>query len=199
VTSYVLIRTQRGQDVRPLEGEQLSIGADPTNSLLLSGDRRVSRLHAVLERIGGRWCVRDLDSRNGTFVNGARVVSERPLRSGDEIRIGDTLILFQTDDVEAGPPTQEGREAPRVTERERDVLIALCRPLASGDVFTEPASIREMADALTVTESAIKQHLANLYDRFGITGDDGRRRVRLANEALHRGVVQLADLRRSRP
>jgi predicted component of type VI protein secretion system len=195
MTSYVLIRTQRGQHVQPLDGEQLSIGAGPASDLFITGDRRVSRLHATLERIAGRWCIRDLDSRNGTFVNAARVVSERPLRSGDEIRVGDTLMLFQTDEIEAGPPTQEGREAPRVTEREREVLIALCRPLASGDVFTEPASIRQMADALTVTESAIKQHLTNLYDKFGITEDDQRRRVRLANEALHRGVVQLADLR----
>jgi predicted component of type VI protein secretion system len=199
VASYVLIRTQRAQDVRPLEGDRLSIGADPTNDLLLVGDARVSRLHAMLERIGGRWCVRDLDSRNGTFVNGARVVSERPLRSGDEIRVGDTLILYKSDEVDAGPPTQEGRRAPVVTARERDVLIALCRPMASGDVFTEPASIREMAEALTVTESAIKQHLANLYDKFDITDDEHRRRLRLANEALHRGVVRIADLRRAPP
>jgi pSer/pThr/pTyr-binding forkhead associated (FHA) protein len=197
VTSYVLIRTQQAQDVRPLEGDRLSIGADPTSDLLLAGDARISRLHAMLERIGGHWCVRDLDSRNGTFVNGARVVSERPLRSGDEIRVGDTLILYHGDDLGSGPPTQEARRAPHVTEREREVLIALCRPMASGDVFTEPASIREMAEALTVTESAIKQHLANLYDKFDITEDDQHRRVRLANEALHRGVVQIADLRRS--
>ena len=85
--------------------------------------------------------------------------------------------------------------APNSQERERDVLVALCRPIVSGDVFTEPASIREVAAELTVTEGAVKQHLAHLYDKFGLFETGERRRVRLANEALHRGVVSLGDLR----
>jgi hypothetical protein len=73
-------------------------------------------------------------------------------------------------------------------------LVALCQPLLSGDPFTEPASIRVIASALVVSDAAIKQHLANLYAKFGI--DDGeRRRVRLANAALFTGAVSLGDLR----
>jgi hypothetical protein len=77
------------------------------------------------------------------------------------------------------------------------VLIALCAPLASGDVFTEPATVREIAATLVVSENAIKQHLQSLADKFGIEGPE-RRRSRLANAALDAGVVTLADIRDSR-
>jgi DNA-binding CsgD family transcriptional regulator len=93
--------------------------------------------------------------------------------------------------------TGESRpEAPRLTRRERDVLVELCRPLvASGEAFTEPASIRQVAEALFVSEAAVKQHLLRLYDKFAIFDDDaGRRRVQLANAAIDRGVLTRADL-----
>jgi tetratricopeptide (TPR) repeat protein len=78
---------------------------------------------------------------------------------------------------------------PELTRRERDVLVALCRPLSRGAAFTEPASIHEIAEALGVSEAAVKQHLVHLYDKFGIFEGDERRRVRLANAALSEGAV----------
>jgi DNA-binding CsgD family transcriptional regulator len=81
-----------------------------------------------------------------------------------------------------------------ITPRERDVLVALCRPATTPELFVEPASVREMAHALDVTEAAVKQHLLNLYDKFGIIDGDERRRVALAREALRSGVIGLAEL-----
>jgi tetratricopeptide (TPR) repeat protein len=80
---------------------------------------------------------------------------------------------------------------PELTRRERDVLVALCAPLRSDEVFAEPASVREIARALVVTDAAVKQHLLNLYDKFGIGATGGRRRVMLAKEASKRGAVDL--------
>jgi DNA-binding CsgD family transcriptional regulator len=48
-----------------------------------------------------------------------------------------------------------------------------------------------------ITQAAVKQHLANLFDKFGIPGGDSHRRARLANEALRRGAVSLTELRAS--
>jgi DNA-binding NarL/FixJ family response regulator len=62
-------------------------------------------------------------------------------------------------------------------------------------MFTEPAPTRAVAEELVITQAAVKQHLANLYDKFGIAPDDSNRRARLANEALRRGAVSLAELR----
>jgi DNA-binding CsgD family transcriptional regulator len=48
---------------------------------------------------------------------------------------------------------------------------------------------------LVITQAAVKQHLANLYDKFGVAATDANRRARLANEALRRGAVSLTELR----
>ncbi len=60
-------------------------------------DRTISRRHAELTPDEGRWLIRDLNSSNGTFVNGVRVTESRMLRPGDQIRAGGTLITFGED------------------------------------------------------------------------------------------------------
>ncbi len=79
------------------------------------------------------------------------------------------------------------------------MLVVLCRPLLARDLFTEPASIKELAAELVVSEAAVKQHLANLYAKFEIGEERTHRRTRLANEAIQRGAVTIADLRREDP
>lgn len=83
---------------------------------------------------------------------------------------------------------------PSLTPREREVLIELCRPALTDAAFSEPASIREIAKALFVTEAAVKQHMLRLYDKFGIDAGVTRRRLRLANEAIKRRIVSVRDL-----
>jgi DNA-binding transcriptional ArsR family regulator len=58
-----------------------------------------------------------------------------------------------------------------LTPRERVVLVELCRPLLSANVFTQPASVREIAEVLVVSEAAVKQHLGRLYEKFGVVDD----------------------------
>ena len=91
--------------------------------------------------------------------------------------------------------TTHGGQPPGITRRERDVLIALCRPAASAELFVEPASVREIASSLAVSEAAVKQHLLKLYDKFAISDCQERRRVALAREAMRRDVVTVGELR----
>jgi DNA-binding CsgD family transcriptional regulator len=187
-----------GRELVALDRERVTIGRADTSDVAVPSDPELSRLHAILEPVGGGgdWCVRDLASSNGTYVNGERVWSDRPLRHGDEIRIGRTRIIFRSADATPDVTvTRTAEPAPDITRRERDVLVALCRPVLSADLFTEPASIRLIAEQLVVTEAAVKQHLLRLYDKFGVYESGERRRVRLANEAIRRGAVTLADLR----
>jgi DNA-binding NarL/FixJ family response regulator len=142
-------------------------------------------------------------SRNGTYLNGEKISTERVLRSGDELRVGKTRLVFweikEADETTAGDATVSvapTQPPPRLTRRELEVLVVLCRPLVSDDPFPEAVSVRRMAQELFVTEAAIKQHLQNLYDKFAIP-PEGERRVRLANEAIRRGAVTLAMLRDS--
>jgi pSer/pThr/pTyr-binding forkhead associated (FHA) protein len=191
--SYLQLRRAEGLEAFALDADAVTVGKAAGNSVVISADRTVSRLHAVLERFPAGWCIRDLASRNGTFINGERIVGERPLHAGDEIRLGKTTLIYRLDQApEPDTATEVGKPPPELTPREREVLAALCQPVVEGDVFTEPASVHEVAEALFVSEAAVKQHLIRLYDKFELP-EGTRRRARLANEAVRRGAIQLAD------
>jgi DNA-binding transcriptional ArsR family regulator len=193
MTAAVEVWAIGGRRTFELTGERVTVGKGSDNDLSLEDDETVSRLHAVLDRFPAGWCVTDLGSSNGTHVNGERIFAARRLHHGDEVRVGSTKLLFR-DSADVGRTvTKAPQGSPSITTRERDVLVVLCRPLLDRDLFTEPASIREIATALVVSEAAVKQHLTRLYDKFGVEATD-HRRARLANEALRRGAVTLADL-----
>jgi FHA domain len=201
MSSHLEVWKPSGRELIALSGQRVTLGKAPTNVVSLEHDTTVSRLHAVLENFGQAWSVRDLGSRNGTFVNGEKIVAERILRSGDELRLGSSRLMFwmTSEAGEAGTDqeTETGRSIlrpPRMTPRELEVLMVLCRPFASDDPFPEPVSVRQMARELFVTEAAVKQHLQHLYDKFGIQAE-GDRRVRLANAAIRLGAVNRSMLR----
>ena len=183
----------RSRQVFPLDGPRAVLGSS-TGCDVVVAEPSVSRVHALLQQVGDTWFVEDCGSRNGTTVNGRRVTGLTTVRPGDEIRLGRAALRLGGAPRPPGSVTEGVAARPATTAREHDVLVALCAPLAAGDVFTEPASVREMAAALVVTEAAVKQHLASLYDKFGVDPGD-RRRSRLANAALDSGAVTLADLR----
>lgn len=201
MSSHLEVRKPSGRELVPLSGQRVTIGKALTNDVALAHDDTVSRLHAVFDNLGAAWSIRDMGSRNGTYLNGERITAERVLRSGDEVRVGKSrLVFWEVKDGGGGPLDEETVTAepvalpPRLTPRELDVLVVLCRPLVSDDPFPEPVSVRQMATELVVTEAAVKQHLQNLYDKFSIPAE-GDRRVRLANEALRRGAVTISQLR----
>jgi pSer/pThr/pTyr-binding forkhead associated (FHA) protein len=197
VATYLEVWRPEGAELVTLDATSVTVGRSATNDVALGSDTKASRMHAALERLPAGWCIRDLSSRNGTFVNGSRIDRDRPLHPGDEIQVGNTRLIFRAERSARDPGVTEGAERPPdLTPREREVLLALYRPAESSEVFAEPASTRAIATALAVSEAAVKQHLAHMYDKFGIREGD-RRRLRLANEALRRGAVNLADVRRA--
>ncbi len=179
-----------------LDRDRVTIGKDEHNDLVVDDDPTISRLHGALERFAAGWCMTDLGSSNGTYLNGERIWGQHRVRHGDEIRVGRTRLVFRNSTDVGHTATETEDESPSLTPREHDVLAVLCRPLLDRDLFTEPSSIREIAAELVVSEAAVKQHLANLYVKFEIAEAATHRRSRLANEALRRGAVTLADLRR---
>ena len=79
----------------PGSWEQVNIGRSAGAEISLAWDGEVSTVHAQLERVGDDWVlVDDGLSRNGSFVNGEKIVGRRRLRDGDELRFGQTPILF---------------------------------------------------------------------------------------------------------
>ena len=78
-----------------LEADRTTVGKAAENDVALEHDPMASHLHAILERFPAGWCVTDLGSSNGTWVNGERIWSSHRLRHGDEIRVGQTHLIFR--------------------------------------------------------------------------------------------------------
>ena len=78
-------------------GTPVTIGRDTAAGVSLSSDTSTSRQHALLSNDGGQYSIADAGSSNGTFLNGVRLQQgvAHPLRSGDEIQIGQTRFRFE--------------------------------------------------------------------------------------------------------
>ncbi len=76
-----------------MEKSEISIGRGRTCDITLN-DKKSSRKHAIITRVGAKFSIKDLDSANGLYVNGARV-QEAELSGDDRIKIGDVEFSFQ--------------------------------------------------------------------------------------------------------
>ncbi len=97
-----------GQLVSELAKPRASIGQEPSNDVVLT-DKTISRFHCEIVIDGGAARVRDLESRNGTWVNGTRVV-EAHLADGAELRVGRTLLRIAFGDERVAQPLSEKSE-----------------------------------------------------------------------------------------
>jgi pSer/pThr/pTyr-binding forkhead associated (FHA) protein len=180
----------------------VTVGRGDEADIVLSFDGEVSRVHAELGRIGGAWAVIDDGlSRNGTFVNGERVVGRRRLRDGDALRFGNVVALYRSPgEINDETVRTSGQvDATAITDTQRRVLIALCRPFGAGSEFATPAPNKEIAEEVFLSVDAVKANLRALFDRFEV-GElaQNQKRVRLAELAMRSGVISLRDLE-SRP
>jgi hypothetical protein len=172
----------------PLQPELTMVGRGKYVDIRLT-DPSVSLLHAEIVRRGPYVYVMDLGlSRNGTRVNG-RLVARRLLADGDALTFGSArcrISGIETENLEAEQLRSAG---PELTRRELDVIASLCRPALSDDAFVAPATAREIAADLVVTEAAVKQHLLRLYTKLKIP-EGPNRRIRLANEVIALGLAK---------
>src|SRR4051794_17000457 len=79
-----------------LEKDCYKIGRSSTNDFPFPNDQSLSREHLAFERRSGGWTIRDLASRNGTNVNGTRLIDAIPLTHGDRITAGHLSIRYDT-------------------------------------------------------------------------------------------------------
>jgi predicted component of type VI protein secretion system len=198
------LRLEETGEVFPLREDVTTVGRGGGVDISLE-DPSVSRLHAEIIRRGDHVYVADLGlSINGTRVNG-RPVGRRVLTDGDVLSFG--VARTRVSGLAAQPDSDDTVElrrisAPDLTRREIEVLTSLCRPALQQDAFVAPATAKDIADELVVTEAAVKQHLLRLYQKFRIA-EGVNRRARLANEVISAGVVRPlptdsdADVRRA--
>jgi predicted component of type VI protein secretion system len=170
-----------------LDGARFTVGKAPGNDLVLD-DPSTSRVHLVCEQAGPTWIVTDAGSTNGTWLNGNRLMTSRALHDGDRICVGVVTLVVSLEQPRSDTITDVVCPPPNLTARERELLSELCRPVLEGNVLAEPPSVRTLAVALSVSESAVKKALGRLYSKFGLH-DAERRRGRLALAAIRAGVT----------
>jgi len=180
------------------DGNTTTLGRRSEMDLPIEWDAEVSGLHAELLRLGDEWTIADDGlSTNGTYVNGRRISGRHRLRDGDRIRAGSTVLAFK--DAKA-PQTHEtvkagDRPAMQLSDTQRRVLIALCRPFKDGDAFATPPTNHQIASELYLSVDAIKMNLRVLFDKFALTElPQNQKRTRLAECALQFGVISRHDL-----
>jgi pSer/pThr/pTyr-binding forkhead associated (FHA) protein len=160
-----------------LVGEEVTVGRDQSNDIVIAGDLRVSRRLAVLEGRDGQWVVRDAGSRNGTFVNGSRI-SVHPLRGGDTVKVGSAVFVFSADDDPYATLTDTEESSPAepahvLSPREREVV----------DLVGRGATDHDIATALFISVATVRSHLDRIRDKTGC-----RRRSELTRLAIELGL-----------
>jgi hypothetical protein len=178
-------------------GETSTMGRRAETDLSIAWDTEVSALHAELHHIGGEWTIVDDGlSTNGTYVDGKRIGGRQRLRDGDRIRVGQTVLVYRAAQMTDVGETASAAARPefQLTDMQRRILVALCRPYRDGD-FETPARNQEIAAELFLSVDAVKMHLRTLFGKFEL-GDlpQNQKRAKLVESALQSGVISRREL-----
>lgn len=149
-------------------------------------DEAISAEHLEVSRRGPSLMADDLDSRNGTLLNGEPLVSRRRLRDGDVLQAGEVRIEV------ALPPQQRHRatavapgEAVKLTEDERELAVALVAEYRSEGVRAPRLATRaEIAERLHVSERTVQRRIDGLARKLKVPGEPARERPRMVAERV---------------
>ena len=149
---YILQGADRGKRFE-LPGHEPQLIGRSSEALPIT-DSTVSRRHAELTPDDGKWYLRDLESSNGTFVNGRRIEQRVELSPGDQIRCGSTLMLF------AATPGETKSSPLELLDRETLEVTVESTVEAHDDsmVLTAPEPMQAAMD-----------HLRVIYDLTALT------------------------------
>ena len=198
--AFLVHRDEEGeQRIVTLGDRPVWVGRRDSVGLCLSWDSQVSGVHAELEPTGGEWTlVDDGLSRNGSYVNGERVSGRRRLRDRDMLRFGRTVVLYRAPGDAGGQSTVLASDvmvAANLSETQRKVLIALCRPFKDGATHATPATNQQIADELFLSIQAVKAHLRALFEKFGVEDlPQNSKRAALVQRTLQSGLISGRDL-----
>lgn len=164
-----------------VDGARVQIGRDLDCEVQLPGDPTVSRIHAVLSCTSSdQWQIEDAGSRNGTFVNGRRLIAPQPVSSADRILIGNFVLVMQTGDAVTETIGSDDAGSTRIqletglSAREVEVLRLVC----AGE------RDQQIAEALFISVKTVHSHLDRVRDKTGC-----RRRAELIRYAMDHGVA----------
>ena len=180
------------------ERPRVTIGRRAHCDVPLTWDQEVSREHALLEPVGEDWTLIDDGlSRNGSFVNGNQIRGRHRLSDRDRLCFGVTHVTYrEASATEASESTARPPSAPDqipLTETQRKLLIALCRPIMES-TSTTPATNPQIAAEVHLSVDAVKAQMRDLFARFGL-GDlpQNEKRNRLVMTVVASGLLAPHD------
>jgi predicted component of type VI protein secretion system len=161
-----------------LPAERTIVGRAPDAGICID-DEAVSWNHVEIERRGDVLMATDLDSRNGTALNGEPLDRPRRLRDGDTLLVGGHRLEISDGSGRAGATVAAAKPSVDLSEEERVTAAALVAPYRSEGAFAgRPATRAEIAAELHVSERTVQRRLDALATKLGVAGDAGRDRPR---------------------
>jgi len=154
----------------PLEEPEVQVGRDSSNHILLT-DPSVSRAHCVLEATPAGYRLKDLESRNGSFVNGIPIRSHE-LQNGDRVEIGRSAFIYLTQDDD--PVTGES------TSSRISLVTRMVVPVRSG-ADSHPVSLAGNDLQILMRVSTAVNSMKALYSA----------KEAVARETLERHILEL--------
>jgi pSer/pThr/pTyr-binding forkhead associated (FHA) protein len=167
-TKYFLQGRTKGNSplIIPLEKNETLIGRSKGCSLILQAPS-VSRKHSVIKIIAEDVYLKDLGSRNGTYINGVRLEDETLLRSADIIRLGEMEFTFQINLPEEEDDSEKTQidikkqqessfvKQFNLSSREEEVFYLLIKGL----------KIKEISKKLFISQGTAKNHVLSIYNK----------------------------------
>jgi hypothetical protein len=163
-------------------GDRLVLGRDPDCDVVIA-ENSVSRKHAQILRVQGRYFIEDLKSRNGTYLNDNRIAARSPLKDNDRIGVGHFLAAFLDHRSEpdsysaeefvealAAGPDDAGRKDVQVMCALESSPEEECRriwnALQVNHVFYDRAEVNGLHEAMSASSSRARQILEAGFHRL---------------------------------
>lgn len=164
-----------------VDSDCVRVGRDQTCDVVLPGDPTVSRVHATLKRLADGWVLEDSASRNGTCVNGTRVVSAVCLVPGDRVSIGNFVVVIDADggnEIETVAAQDVDRTRLRLetglSAREIEVLRGVCIGHSNAKIAAD----------MFISIKTVQTHLDRIRDKTGF-----RSRSELVRYGFDHGIA----------
>ena len=186
----------------PLVRDEYSIGRGEENTVRLT-ERNISRRHATLRHDPSGWVITDTSSRNGSYVNGARLVGEHTVTEGDIVQVGDYRLAFTDEEVAA--TTTDPTKASTVPGAgsaavKPDRLVVVVGP-DPGQEFVNQTAVVSIGRApeldLAIAHASVSRVHAEIHalggGRYEIIDKASANGVRVNGSLLKRGLLEAGD------
>jgi len=182
----------------PLAHDEYGIGRADANAIRLT-DRNVSRKHAVLVRNAQSWVVKDLESYNGTYVNGLRVAGDQHVAHGDVVQLGDyRLELIDETAAQAIDANAQPGQLPVHQRPDRLVVVVGPTPGAEFPLDREHFSVGRAEDAnISINHSSVSRYHSEIFalgnGRYEIIDKGSANGIRINGYEIKRGLLEPGD------